>query len=102
MSAPLNTLSYEIRVRGRLGPTLLEAFPTLTARPCKDGTLLAGGLLDQSALYGVLRQLEALGLELIEVRRVDFESCLEVGVEEPDRERAHDVGDALHQRHSPS
>jgi hypothetical protein len=33
-------------------------------------TLLMGSLEDRSALYGVLAQIEALGLELIEVRRV--------------------------------
>jgi hypothetical protein len=34
-------------------------------------TLLTGSLEDRSALYGVLAQIEALGLELIEVRRVE-------------------------------
>lgn len=71
MSGPFTTPHYEIRVRGRLGPTLLEAFPTLAAEPSDDDTVLAGDLPDQSALYGVLRQLEALGLELVEVRRFD-------------------------------
>jgi hypothetical protein len=33
-------------------------------------TLLTGSLADQAALYGVLAQIEALGLELLEVRRV--------------------------------
>jgi hypothetical protein len=71
MIEPAGLPHYEIRVRGRLGPTLLEAFPTLTAHPCCDGTLLAGPLADNSALYGLLRQIEALGLELVEVRRAD-------------------------------
>ena len=69
ITEPLSTLCYEIRVRGRLGPTLLEAFPTLTARPYGDETLLSGPLPDQCALYGVLRQLEALRIELVELRR---------------------------------
>ena len=30
-------------------------------------TLLTGSLPDQSALYGVIHQLEALGLELLEI-----------------------------------
>ena len=59
---------YEIRVRGPVGPTILEAFPTLSARPADEDTLLCGRLRDQSALYGVIHQLEALGLELVEVR----------------------------------
>jgi superfamily II DNA or RNA helicase len=33
-------------------------------------TLLSGDLPDQAALYGVLHQIEALGLELLEVRRL--------------------------------
>jgi hypothetical protein len=31
--------------------------------------VLTGPLADQAALYGVLGQIEALGLELLEVRR---------------------------------
>jgi hypothetical protein len=61
--------SYEIRVRGHLGETLLAAFPDLRARSWGGETVLAGELPDQAALYGVLAQLEALGLELLEVRR---------------------------------
>jgi len=57
-----------IRVRGHLGPTLLEAFPALTADREGEDTLLSGPLPDQAALYGVLYQIEALGLQLLEVR----------------------------------
>jgi hypothetical protein len=71
MSEPFTRPHYEIRVRGRLGPTLLEAFPSLAAQTSEGETVLAGALPDQSALYGVLRQLESLGLELVEVRRFD-------------------------------
>jgi hypothetical protein len=61
---------YEIHVRGRLGETICSAFPDLQARPGGDDTVLAGMLADQAALYGVLAEIEALGLELIEVRRI--------------------------------
>jgi hypothetical protein len=60
----------EISIRGRLGPTLLEAFPTLEPHVRGDETVLSGALTDQSALFGVLHQIEALGLELVEVRRL--------------------------------
>jgi hypothetical protein len=33
-------------------------------------TVLTGWLEDRSAVYGVLAQIEALGLELLELRRV--------------------------------
>jgi hypothetical protein len=60
---------YEIVVRGLLSETLLSAFPTLSAEAQGVRTVLAGALADQAALYGVLARIEALGLELIEVRR---------------------------------
>ena len=60
---------YEIRVRGLLSERLLGAFPDLEAETQGGETLLSGGLPDQSALHGVLAQIEALGLELLEVRR---------------------------------
>jgi len=61
---------YEICVRGRLGETIRFAFPALQARTSGDATVLTGMLADQAALYGVLAEIEALGLELIEVRRL--------------------------------
>jgi hypothetical protein len=62
--------AYEIRVRGILGQTILSAFPALGARAEGGDTVLTGVLADQAALYGALAEAEALGLELIEVRRL--------------------------------
>ncbi len=62
--------NYEIRVRGHLGPKMLRAFPALTAQTRGEDTLLSGCLQDKAAMYGVLAKLEALGLELLEVRRL--------------------------------
>jgi hypothetical protein len=61
---------YEICVGGRLGAMIRSAFPDLSARARGDDTLLSGVFADQAALYGVLAQIESLGLELIEVRRL--------------------------------
>ena len=61
---------YRIRVRGRLGETIRSAFPTLQARARGGDTVLTGPLPDRAALYGVLAEIEALGLELLEVRRL--------------------------------
>jgi hypothetical protein len=61
---------YCIRVRGRLGKTMLSAFPGLQARACGVDTVLTGPLADRAAVHGVLAQIEALGLELLEVRRL--------------------------------
>jgi hypothetical protein len=60
---------YQIRVRGHLGATALRAFPALQAEMRGRDTLLRG-VADQAALHGALAQIEALGLELLEVRRV--------------------------------
>jgi hypothetical protein len=62
--------NYEIRVRGHLGAKMLRAFPALAAQRRGEDTLLSGCLQDQAAMYGVLAKLEALGLELVEVRRL--------------------------------
>ena len=59
---------YEIRVRGPVGPTTMQAFPTLAASRSGQDTLFTGSIPDQSALYGVIHQLEALGLQLLEIR----------------------------------
>ena len=61
---------YMIRIRGRLGVTALSAFPTLESEMRGGETVLTGSLEDQSALWGVVAQIEALGLELIELRQV--------------------------------
>ncbi len=63
---------YVIRINGRLGPTVLSAFPALASRWHGGHTVLTG-LLDQSALYGVLAEIEALGLDLLEVRQLRSE-----------------------------
>jgi hypothetical protein len=61
---------YQIRISGHLGPTVLSTFAAMVS--CLDGgeTVLTG-LLDRSALYGVLAEIEALGLDLLEVRHVE-------------------------------
>jgi len=63
-------VTYQILVRGRLGRIMCSAFPDLRASAQGDDTLLTGGLADQAALHGVLARIEALGLELLEVRRL--------------------------------
>jgi hypothetical protein len=66
---PRLPVSYQIRVRGHLGKLTLRAFPALRAEAEGGDTLLTGPLADQAALHGVLAQIEALRLELVEVRR---------------------------------
>ena len=60
---------YLIRINGHLGATLLSAFPAMAWERQGPETILTG-LLDQAGLYGVLAEIEALGLDLLEVRRL--------------------------------
>lgn len=61
---------YELHVRGHLGETIRSAFQGFTAERGDGCTVLTGVLRDQAALHGVLAQIEALGLELLELRRL--------------------------------
>jgi hypothetical protein len=61
---------YAIRIEGRLGATALSAFPALVAQVKGGETVLTGLLEDRSAVFGVVAQIEALGLELIELRQI--------------------------------
>ena len=60
---------YTIRIHGHLGATVLSAFPALAPQWYGPDTILTG-LLDHSALYGVLAEIEALGLDLVEIRQL--------------------------------
>jgi hypothetical protein len=63
---------YEIRVRGRLTPTVAAEFEQLRLATsiAPVDTVLEGMVDDGPALHGLLRRIEALGLELVEVRRL--------------------------------
>jgi hypothetical protein len=61
---------YTIRIDGHLGATVLSAFPALVSYRHGTYTVLTG-LLDRSALYGVLAEIEALGLNLLECRQLE-------------------------------
>ena len=56
-------------MKGRLTASVQSAFHGMSTQVEPVETILAGALEDQAALYEVLQQVHALGLELIEVRR---------------------------------
>ena len=60
---------YVIRINGHLGATVLSAFPAMTPQRHGAHSVLTG-LLDRSALYGVLAEIETLGLDLLEIRKL--------------------------------
>ena len=61
---------YRIRIKGRLGDTALSAFPSMACDLVRSETVLNGWLEDQAALFGVLAQIEGLGLQLLELRQI--------------------------------
>jgi hypothetical protein len=63
---------YEIRLRGRLTPTIAAEFEQhkLSSSVAPVETILEGPVEDVVALHGLLRLIESLGLDLVEVRRV--------------------------------
>ena len=65
-------IDYELRIRGRLSSTLVSEFEELSLGASVEPveTVLAGPVEDQAALHGLIRRIEALGLELIELRRL--------------------------------
>lgn len=64
---------YQIRVRSHLGPEWTDWFEGLTITLEEDGnTLLTGSMLDQAALYGLLKKVRDLGLLLVSVNPVQF------------------------------
>jgi hypothetical protein len=64
------TERYEIRVRGRVSEETASAFEGLALDVHPVETVLHGDVADQAALHGILDRVQALGLELIEVRQL--------------------------------
>jgi hypothetical protein len=63
---------YEIRVRGVLDSGWSAWFDGLHVTSDQHGqTTIAGPVVDQAALHGLLTKIRDLGLELLEVRRTD-------------------------------
>jgi hypothetical protein len=62
---------YQIRIKGHLGPQWTDWFegPTIT-RQDNGETLLTGPVVDQAALYGLLKKVRDLGMPLLSVNRL--------------------------------
>lgn len=61
---------YEIRIKGRMSEAMQSAFEEFEVSTAPVETVLHGQVLDQAALHGLLDRIAALGLELVEVRRL--------------------------------
>ncbi len=63
---------YEIRLKGHLDARWARRFEGLSLSHASDGTtILSGPVVDQAALYGLLRQVRDLGLPLLSVMEVE-------------------------------
>lgn len=64
---------YEIRVRGHLSCEWSDWFEGLNITLQENGeTLLTGPVVDQAALYGLLRKVRDIGLTLVSVCPVEL------------------------------
>lgn len=63
---------YQIRVTGHLGSQWTGWFEGLNITLEGDGdTILTGPVIDQAALYSLLKKVRDLGMPLVSVNRVD-------------------------------
>jgi hypothetical protein len=70
VSGSVTDSTYEIRIKGRVSRALLDSFEGMQSDLEPVETVLHGPVRDQSELHGLIDRIQALGLELIEVRRL--------------------------------
>jgi hypothetical protein len=69
---PGDPMVYQIRLKGHLGPQWTAWFGGLTITLEENGdTLLTGPVVDQAALYGLLRKVRDLGMPLLSINRLN-------------------------------
>ena len=67
-TVPGEPIVYQIRIKGHLGRQWTDWFEGLTITLEDNGeTLLSGVVVDQAALYGLLRKVRDLGMPLLSV-----------------------------------
>ena len=64
------TADYAFWISGRLTPELAAVLEPLKSVETSADTLLVGPVTDRAALHGYIAHLEALGLELVGLRRL--------------------------------
>ena len=68
---PGQAMVYQIRIKGHLGRQWTDWFEGLTITLEDNGdTLLTGPVVDQAALFGLLKKVRDLGMPLLSVIRV--------------------------------
>ena len=66
---PNPALVYQIRIKGHLGQQWTAWLADMEITWTDDETILIGPVIDQAALYGLLRKVRDLGLPLISVKQ---------------------------------
>jgi hypothetical protein len=70
---PDQPVIYQIRLKGHLGHHWADWFDGLTITLEDNGdTLVAGPVIDQAALYGLLKHVRDVGLPLISVNLIEY------------------------------
>ena len=73
---------YQIRIEGHLGDQWADWFGGLTITLEENGnTLLIGPVVDQAALFGLLKKVRDLGLPLVSI------DCVEPGTEDQSKNK---------------
>jgi hypothetical protein len=66
------TVVYQVRIKGHLAGEWTEWFEGMAISHKENGdTLLTGPVVDQAALYGLLKKVRDLGLPLVSVSPVE-------------------------------
>lgn len=69
---PDRPIVYQIRLKGHLDDQWADWFGSLTITLEEDGnTLLTGPVVDQAALFGLLKKVRDLGLPLVSIDHVE-------------------------------
>ena len=69
---PDQPMVYQIRIKGQLGPQWTDWFGGLAVAVEDDGdTILTGPVVDQAALYGLLKKVRDLGMPLVSVNSIE-------------------------------
>ena len=76
---------YQIRLKGHLGRQWTDWFGGLTITLEDNGdTLLTGPVIDQAALYGLLKKVRDLGMPLVSVSPLEPSSSTTLGTGQAD------------------
>ena len=75
---PDSPVIYQISVQGFLDKSRADWFDGMAIEPQVDAdgrivTKLTGAVVDQAALYGLLRRLYDLGLSLLSIKRIELD-----------------------------